>query len=174
MTGTAESIRQVKPDPAQPQIINGDFGEASENAQLVPGWYYGRQVQLVRTTDAGGGAHVEFTNQQPGRGSHLMQGLAVDGRAVARLTLSTRYQGQEVRSTQSNALPSLIITFYDEERREVGKNWLGPWRGNVPWKTFSKTVRVPTAAREAIVRIGLFGAVGKAAFDDVRVGRVDN
>ena len=46
MTGTAEANREVKPDPSNPQIVNGDFESATDEEQLVPGWYYGRQVRL--------------------------------------------------------------------------------------------------------------------------------
>jgi len=170
MTGAAEESRDIQPDPANPLIINGDFADESEKDTIVPGWYYGRQVKL--RSDAGQfGQYVEFTNSDIGRGSHLLQGLAVDGRRVSRLTISTRVRTENVRPSNDDMLPTMMVTFYDESRRDVGRNWLGPWRGTNGWMQQAKTIRVPDAAREAIVRIGLFGATGKAAFDEVRISQ---
>lgn len=180
MTGAAEDDRDVKPDPANPIIINGDFEDPFEDETIVPGWYYGRQIKLVKNTAASAederliGAkpsrqYAQFTNRESGRGSHLLQGLAIDGRAVPRIELSTRVRLEKVRQSRDGSLPLLMITFYDQHRKEVGKNWVGPWRGTQDWQNAEKIVRVPVNAREAIVRIGLFGATGRASFDQVRI-----
>ena len=46
MTGKAEIERQVKPDPANPRLINGSFEEEPEFKADggQPGWYYERLV----------------------------------------------------------------------------------------------------------------------------------
>jgi protein-L-isoaspartate(D-aspartate) O-methyltransferase len=72
--------------------------------------------------------------------------------------------GQTVRQ-----LPMLAITFYDERRAIVGDRGIGPWRGSFAWQTERERIKVPIQAREAIVRIGLLGAVGEIAFDNVAV-----
>lgn len=170
MTGAAEESRDVQPDPANPLIVNSDFSAESDDDTIIPGWYYGRQVKLQQ--DAGEfGQYVEFTNSDVGRGSHLLQGLAVDGRQVSRLTISTRVRTENVRPSNDDMLPTMMVTFYDESRRDVGRYWLGPWQGTNGWTQQSKTIRVPDSAREAIVRIGLFGATGKAAFDEVKISQ---
>ena len=46
---------------------------------------------------------------------------------------------------------------------------LGPHRGTKRWQHLGQEVRVPLATREAIVRIGLFGGVGTARFDNVTI-----
>ncbi len=51
----------------------------------------------------------------------------------------------------------------------VGQRGLGPWRGTADWKREEGRIRVPTNAREAIVRIGLLGGVGEVSFDDVQI-----
>ena len=38
MTGTAEDNRQVKPDPENPQLINGDFEEGLDDQGFARGW----------------------------------------------------------------------------------------------------------------------------------------
>ncbi len=46
---------------------------------------------------------------------------------------------------------------------------IGPYSGTRPWKSHSRVLAVPPQAREAIVRIGLFGATGTADFDAVKI-----
>jgi protein-L-isoaspartate(D-aspartate) O-methyltransferase len=173
MTGTAETQRDVQPDPANPVAINGDFEDKPDQDGTVPGWYYGRQMRIESdATSPQGQSHVVFENADDGRGSRLLQGVAMDGRKVKRLKMSTWFKCRGVRPSSSDTLPAMVIVFYDEHRREIGQNWLGPWRGTAPWGHYQKTIRVPVSAREAILRIGLHGAIGIAAFDDVRIGRL--
>ena len=173
MTGAAEESRNVKPDPLNPVAINGDFEDASEKGGIVPGWYYGRQVKLASSSQTPEGRYfAQFENQDDGRGSRLLQGFAIDGSKISRLRLATWFQSENVRPSSDDRLPAAMVTFYDQHRRELGQHWLGPWRGTHPWREYEKTIRVPREAREGILRIGLFGAKGKAAFDDVRIGRL--
>ena len=72
-------------------------------------------------------------------------------------------------SGPEQAMPRMLISFYDEQRAHLGQAWLGPWRGTFEWRKESRKVRVPARAREAIVRVGLLGATGEAKFDDVRI-----
>jgi len=44
---------------------------------------------------------------------------------------------------------------------------------NLPLQSQSKIIDVPRQAREAIVRIGLSGAVGEISFDEVTLERVE-
>ena len=173
MTGAAEEARTTKPDPLHPVAVNGDFEDPADQEDVIPGWYYGRQVKLVSDANTPRGSyHVEFTNQEDGRGSQLLQGLGVDGREVTRLRMSTFVACENVRPSSEDTMPTMMITFYDQNRQDVGQNWLGPWRGTTPWKQFEMIIRVPRSAREAIIRIGLFGATGKASFDAVSLGRL--
>ena len=177
MTGTAEENRDVLPDPSRPVLVNGDFEDKSKKDAIVPGWYYGRQLKLVLTDQkearandvAVSGQYVQFENRDPGRGSHLLQGLGIDGSVVTGLRLSAKVRVERVKPTRDGAMPMVAISFYDENRKEVGKNWLGPFRGTSKWKAIEQDIRVPRNAREAIVRIGLFGATGRASFDDVKM-----
>lgn len=179
MTGSAEAARTKLPDPANPEVVNGDFEIASERSDVVPGWYYGRQFELVRansTAPASGSAEtphssfVRFENETPGRDSHLLQGLALDGRAVSQVRLEARVRTQDVVAGDSpDQLPTLAISLYDAQRRELGMYWIGTFRGTRDWKSQDRVFRIPPQTREAIVRIGLFGATGRADFDDIRL-----
>ena len=193
MTGQAEDERQVLPDPAKPMLINSDFEGGLDEKGFVKGWYYQRQmkwkeseslVAAKRVGDSGDQAGlpaersnhvVEFSNQIPGQHSHLMQRVSIDGRQVSRILFSAEFGCENVRPGLYPAdLPEAALTFYDSRLHEVGRYVrLGPLRGTVAPASLQQEVRVPIAARTAIVRIGLFGASGTARFDNVRISRAD-
>ncbi len=66
-------------------------------------------------------------------------------------------------------MPTVAITFYDDKRRDLGTYWTVTYRGTRDWRSDNRVIRVPPQAREAIVRIGLFGATGQADFDDIQI-----
>ncbi len=70
MTGKAEEIRKVKPDPKHPTIVNGDFEQVHGNPPQVTGWHYQRQMEVVTADDAPSGKrYVRFHNAEAGRGA---------------------------------------------------------------------------------------------------------
>ena len=171
MTGAAEEDRDVLPDPKNPLLINSDFEDPSDKDTIVPGWYYGRQLKLVKPSKEAN-QYVTFENEHAGRGSHLLQGLGIDGRAVSRIKLSARVRVESVRPSSEDSAAAVTIAFYDEGRKTVGNSWIGPWRGTTrDWRDYEKVIRVPASAREAILRVGLFGATGRASFDNVRIAK---
>jgi protein-L-isoaspartate(D-aspartate) O-methyltransferase len=176
MTGMAEAQRDVRPDPANPALRNGGFEEVAGDPAVPTGWHYQRQLELVAGKDAPEGKnYVTFKNATAGRGSHALQGFAVDGRKVAQLELSMQVRGKDVRPGQNlpnaSQLPGVVISFYDENRATVGEKDVRPesWRGTFGWQTETKVIKVPPKAREAIIRIGLLGAVGELSFDAVAI-----
>ncbi|NND98591.1 MAG: protein-L-isoaspartate(D-aspartate) O-methyltransferase [Pirellulaceae bacterium] len=184
MTGEAEDNRKQQPDPANPQVVNGDFetlpkGDDAKIVDYVPGWYYGRQVKQMPITASDsrgpqGDYFVRFENETPGLNSHLLQGIAIDGRELSMLRLSGRARTQDVKKGPTNeAMPMIAISLYDELRQDLGTFWLGPFGGTRSWRSSSRLIRIPVATREAIVRVGLFGATGKADFDAIELKRVN-
>jgi len=171
MTGEAEQRRQVLPDPARPGLVNGDFEETAGDPPEPAGWHYQRQLRLVADGPAPSGKHyVVFSNAEPGRIAQALQGLGCDGRRVKTLKVSFSVRGQGIRPGQdASQMPALVIAFYDENRGVLGEEVVGPWRGTFPWTAQSARVPVPAKAREAIVRIGLLGATGEIAFDNIRL-----
>jgi protein-L-isoaspartate(D-aspartate) O-methyltransferase len=171
MTGEAEKHRAVKPDPTRPELRNGDFEEVEGDPPQPAGWYYQRQVTLVEDPKAPSGTHfITFHNSEPGRGSLALQGFAVDGRVVHELTVSLKVKGEDLRQGQtSEQVPLMAVTFFDENRATVGEGRLGPWLGSFDWKPVSNPINVPPKAREAIVRIGLLGGVGRLSLDTIKM-----
>jgi protein-L-isoaspartate(D-aspartate) O-methyltransferase len=184
MTGEAEESRQLQPDPAKPRVVNGDFETAASGVRVatpdyIPGWYYARQVKRMELTDRDGPApqgtaYVRFTNQTPGLNSHLLQGIAIDGREVSLLRMSGQARTENIRKgPDRDSMPALAISLYDEQRRDLGTFSIGPFRGSRSWRSASRLIRIPATAREAILRVGLFGATGTIDFDQVSIERVD-
>ena len=169
MTGVAEQQRQVQPDPLHPEVINGGFEQdLAENGQL-PGWYYQRQLELTRDgTAPEGQCFATFHNALAGRASRALQGFPIEGLTISYIEISAwvKYHGV-VGDGSADRLPMIAISLYDAERREVGRSWLGPWQGTGPWQRVKKRIRVPTHAREGILRIGLFGATGEFCLDSL-------
>ena len=184
MTGEAEEKRKLQPDAANPKVVNGGFevaatGEQQSMPDFVPGWYYGRQVRRVlnRQSDARGPqgtAFASFTNETPGLSSHLLQGIAIDGRKVTTIRLSGAVRTESVvKGPDADSMPLIAISLYDELRRDLGTFIIGPFRGTRSWRRASKLIRVPATTREAVLRIGLFGATGTADFDQVEIERIN-
>lgn len=175
MTGVAEDQRQRRSDPARPALLNGDFEDDLPENGHVAGWYYQRQLEWKTDQLAPSGTHyVEFRNQTPLLAAHLMQGFAIDGGEVERLKMSASIKLEDVRpGPYKDDLPSVAVTFYDANRKDLGTSLIGPLSGSRPWERHEQEVRVPVEAREAIVRIGLFGSTGSASFDNVQIRRVD-
>ncbi|MBL8856202.1 MAG: protein-L-isoaspartate(D-aspartate) O-methyltransferase [Planctomycetaceae bacterium] len=171
MTGAAEDKRELLPDPANPTLLNPDFEEGNDEQGHVRGWYYQRLGTLVEAPDAPSGqTFIRFENDLNNQASHLMQGFAIDGRQVKQVRLSGSYRGSNVTvGPDKNQLAQIAITFYDENRAEVGFGFIGPFRGTKSWSPYSKIIRVPAAAREGIVRIGMFGGTGTADFDNIQI-----
>lgn len=170
MTGISEDNRQIKPDPLNPQIRNGNF-EADEDEDGRPdGWHYQRQLTVETTRAPEGKAFVTFHNSDAGRGAQMLQGMAVDGSKISSLQISLQVRGEDLKNGPNPwDKPSLMVQFYDPERRPLDVLSLGPWQGTFDWKKATKSIPVPPKAREAIVRIGLNGATGTLSVDDLRL-----
>ena len=172
MTGTAEDARKVKPDPANPVILNDDFEEGLDENGFIKGWYYQRKLELKTGEEAPSGNHfVEFSNNVPGQHAHVMQGFSIDGRKVSAVDFEAWISLSNIkRGIYAEDIPVAMVSFYDKDRRPLKDTVLDPLSKNMGWKKLEmQSVRVPIAAKEAIVRIGLFGATGTAKFDSVKL-----
>ncbi|MFM7739537.1 MAG: protein-L-isoaspartate(D-aspartate) O-methyltransferase [Planctomycetota bacterium] len=189
MTGQAEDERKVLPDPANPKLLNAGFEEGTDKLGFVNGWYYDRQVtwrsedgEATDTTNkaaedkaAEGKAYIEMFNDVPGQAAHLLQGLAIDGRSVSKMRFGGMVKYKNVqRGLDEEDQPYIALTFYDKNRKEISTEYFGPFLGNqASWKSYQKEIRVPVGSREAILRIGLFGATGKIYFDKLMLEKID-
>lgn len=171
MTGRAENLREVQPDAASPAVVNGSFEEEPLESGQLPGWYYQRQAQRAADKLAPAGKfHLALNNETPGRASRVLQGFAVDGRKVQRVKITGWVKSDQIKAGErTEDLPMIVVTFYDSRRDTLGQRWLGPWRNVPDWQRVEKSLRVPPGAREAILRVGMFGATGQFFADDIHL-----
>jgi len=169
MTGAAEEAREVVPDPKNPKLVNGSFELPLINGSKIPGWYYQFGCVAVQNANAPNGPQViEFRSTDSKSPSMLLQGLAIDGSVVRRIKLGGWIETENVTIGKSKEeSPSIAIQFFDGNRNRIGYNYIGGFHGSRKWKKEDKVLPVPTATREVIVSIGLFGSVGVARFDDI-------
>lgn len=171
MTGVAERRRQVKPDPANPKLENGGFELPLAESGSVQGWYYQRQIELVEDSSAPEGTqYLKLESVDLGRVALALQGLAIDGRAVPQLKISgwVKTEGLGLGPGRKGAA-MIVVTFYDEQRRELSQAAIGPFLGSQDWHAVGKTVPVPSKTREAIFRLTTFGAVGTMMVDGLAI-----
>lgn len=171
MTGSAEEQRKILPDPRRPALGNSGFESPPLPSGFFPHWYYQRQATLVADEDAPEGRqYLRISNETPGKPALTMQGFPISGEDVTHLEVSAWVKYDAVRrGRSSDEMPAIVVTFYDPDRKPLGNRWIGPFQGTAAWHQVRETLRVPRSAREAILRIGLFGAVGEIGFDDVQV-----
>jgi protein-L-isoaspartate(D-aspartate) O-methyltransferase len=168
MTGESEERRQVQPDPAHPRIVNGGFEQTREDG-LAVGWHYQRRTTLLEDKPPEGARYICFENTDPGRGAHILQGLALDGSVVTSLTVSLTIKVDQVRPGKATGEePALVLHFFDHRRVPIGQKVIGPWLAESDvWQKVSQHVSVPSSTREAILQVGLNGATGRLCLDNI-------
>lgn len=169
MTGASEDQRAIQPDPLNPMLRNTGF-DIDDNQDGYPDhWHYQRQVHIDPTGGPDGSPCAVFTCEDVGRPAQVLQGMAIDGNRIAALKVGLKYKLSSSKfGTQPFEKPSLVIHFYDNQRRVIAEPIIGPWFDTAEWTTISKTIPVPMQAREMILRVGLNGATGVLAVDDVQ------
>lgn len=171
MTGAAEDARKIQADPSNPTLINGDFEEQPLKTGDVPGWYYQRGMVWNSDKRSPSGEHyVSFNNDEAGTPTTLLQGFAIDGAVVRKLKISGFVRTQNVTMGQANdEWPAITIQFFDAKRERLALNWIGPFKGTTGWLEKEKEFDVPVNTKEAILSIGLFGALGRVSYDNIRI-----
>ena len=126
MTGRSEDERSVLPDPRRPEVVNGGFEDLREDG-LARGWHYQRRTRIEEAGAPQGSRYLVFENSDPGRNSHVLQGLALDGSQVPHITLSLNIKVTQVRrGPGTGETPQLVIHFFDQRRQPIGRQSIGP------------------------------------------------
>ena len=172
MTGRAEAFRADDPAGPLTPLANGDFEETLESGAPAA-WYYVRQATLEAGGASGAdGKYVRFANEVPGRRSHVLQSIGVDGSKITQLTVETWVKADNIEpANQADARDGgkLFVSFFDANRQTVGEQMVGLWRGSFDWRRQSALVKVPPTAMGATVAVGLFGATGELSCDEIKV-----
>ena len=168
MTGKSEDERQVKPDPFNPRILNGNFEDDDNKDGYADHWHYQRLTTLEGRGAPEGKRCILFEADDHVRLSQALQAMAIDGTKIGTLQIRVQYKTEGIASGRDpHESASVVIHFYDENRRAFENATIGPWTETHDWAIASKTITVPKKAREMIVRIGLNGARGKLWLDEI-------
>ncbi len=170
MTGRSEEMRQVLPDPKNPQIVNGGFEQSTLIEGQADGWHYQRRGTLKQDSAPEGKQYICFENHEPGRTAHALQAAAIDGSVIGELAFSCRVKTNDIhQGPHSGELPGCVIHFFDGKRIPIGTVSVGPWIADQEWTRISKSVPVPGAAREMIFQVGLNGSTGSVCVDGMQI-----
>jgi protein-L-isoaspartate(D-aspartate) O-methyltransferase len=111
---------------------------------------------------------AKFENDDPGRISQALQGMAVDGKSIGTLRFNLKVRADRiVDGPEQYNKANLQVNFYDVSRRPLGDTIIARWIGTFNWRDVVASVRVPDTAREAVIRIGLNGATGRLYVDAI-------
>lgn len=170
MTGESETHRRVKPDPLHPKILNGNF-ESDENEDgYADHWHYQRLTTLLDRDAPEGRRCLLFESHDHQRLSQALQATAINGTKIGSLDLRVQFKLEDaVSGRESYEAASIVIHFYDDNRRVIENATIGPWTGTDDWTVATRTIPVPNRTREMIVRLGLNGAIGKLWLDDLTI-----
>jgi protein-L-isoaspartate(D-aspartate) O-methyltransferase len=170
MTGESEENRKVKPDPEHPTLRNAGF-EADENEDgLADDWHYQRMAKRESEDAQEGKWCLHLESKEAGRIAQGLQGMAIDGTKIGYLQIRVKHRQKSARfGDEPYERPGLYFHFYDEQRRDISNQLVGPWQGTTRWKTDLKYIPVPLKAREMIVRVGLNGGTGELWVDDIQM-----
>jgi len=170
MTGQSEDMRQIKPDPLHPRIRNGSFEAIIPESATAENWHYQRQMTLMEGGAPDGKYFASFENAEAGRFSQCLQAMALDGRRIGSVSVSVQVKGTQLRlGNDMSEQPTLVLNYFDAERKPIGQSHIGPWQGTFDWKEFTKELVVPPATREAIMHVGLNGGLGNLGIDHIRL-----
>ena len=169
MTGKSEDLRQAQPDPLHPRLLNASF-EIDENKDGLPdSWHYQRLTELMTDKPPDGKVFLRMENDDPSRLAQALQGMAIDGRKIGSVSIALQVRVESIHpGSESFQKPMLVIHFYDQNRKEIESQVIGPWLRDTDWDTVGGIIPVPKEAREAIIRIGLNGATGRLDIDDIK------
>ena len=170
MTGKAEQLRkQINEDPFT-QVVNGNFEDAQQD-NIPAGWYYVRQASAMPGDDAPSGKRfLRISNRERGRHAQVLQAVGLDGRRIAQLDVRFSVRSRQVQAGHSQQQrPHVRITFFNEDRKELGFQQLGPWASDFGWQEKQKRFAVPEKTRLAVMIVGMFGAIGSVDFDNLTI-----
>jgi N-acyl-D-amino-acid deacylase len=169
MTGEAERQRRDNPDGSRPAVTNGNFELQADVDGGPENWYYHRGVRIEDDGAPEGKRFVAYTNDDPGHLTHSNQGFAIDGKRIESLDLSFWVMTEAVRpGPKPEHTAGITITFFDRNRSYVSTVRAGPFEGTNSWGRETQRIAVPRTAQDAVIMIGLSGATGRIAFDDIQ------
>jgi protein-L-isoaspartate(D-aspartate) O-methyltransferase len=174
MRGRAEAEREHPVGSSVPALINASFEEVLPGTLRPRGWYHQRQMTVPIGEAPDEARCALFENASPGRTAEASQAFGLDGRRVRELAVAGMVKADAIEAGPGEReQASVVLAFYNGKRELIGARSVADWQGTFGWRSFQGRVTVPSATREAIVRVGLCGATGRLALDELRLTVLD-
>ena len=152
--------------------------ETDANDDGVPdGWYNASDARLVAEGGKIGPNFVRFERNEEGAPAVLSRAFGIDGKKTGAIELGIWVRLNNIRlSEREGAEPALFIDFlgkgHGADLYALSRASLGPWthtiRGN-SWTRVVKRIPVPPGTLDAIMSVGLMGAMGTLDVDGLTV-----
>ncbi|MDR3638245.1 MAG: hypothetical protein P4L84_30860 [Isosphaeraceae bacterium] len=177
LRGQEVEVQRPGPPPVE------DFETDKNNDGVPDGWYNACDAKIAAEGGVTGlGPHcLRFESHNPGAPARLSRAFGVDGRKHEAIVIGLWIRILDLEAGERIGYDAgLIIDFLGEGLRQTTRGVVGPWtRGIGPrWTRVAKRIPVPPGTRDAIMSVGLLGALGVLevdgiTFDLVPVGGVD-
>ena len=182
LSGSALRGQEVEVQRPGPPPVE-DF-ETDKNKDGVPdGRYNACDVKIAAEGGVAGlGPHcLRFESHNPGAPARLSRAFGIDGRKHEAIIIGLWVRITDLQAGERIGYDAgLIIDFLGEGLRQTTRGVVGPWTNGIGarWTRVAKRIAVPPGTRDAIMSVGLLGALGVleidgVTFDLVPVGGAD-
>jgi hypothetical protein len=163
----------VRPGPPALDDLESD----ADGDGIPDGWYNLRDATHEASGGVVGPACLRFTNAKPGRPARASRAFGIDGRTTEALVIGLWVKVEAIaHGERIGEEPGLLIDFLDESLRAVGRGQMGPWTvsriGEGRWLRVAKRIPVPPESRDALLSVGLIGAIGTLWVDGLSIEMV--
>jgi hypothetical protein len=151
-----------------------DFERGGDGDGVPDGWYNLRDTHWVKGGVGKGVRALRFEASKSGRPARASRAFGIDGRKVESVVISTWVRAIETGPAERTGdSPGLLLEFFDEELRPVGRGRMGPWTvsslAGTGWTKVARRIPVPKGTRDVILTVGLLGARGVLELDEMLI-----
>lgn len=168
-TTTAQEVARPGPPAAD------DFETDRDGDGVPDGWYNLRDATLVKGGGIVGPTLLRFVSARPGRQARASRAFGVDGRKTEALIVGLWVKAEGLRTGERlGEDASLQIDFLGESLTATGRGLLGPWTDSTGrgWVHVVRRIAVAPGTRDAILTVGLLGAMGTLQIDGLTIEEV--
>ena len=166
--GSAQELARPSPPALE------DF-ETDADADGVPeGWYNLRDAKLAPGGTVGPTC-MRFDNEKPGRQARASRAFGIDGRKTEAIVVGLWVKVTKVNPGERlGEEASLQIDFYREGLITCSRGVITPWTNALGsgWVRIAKRIPVPPSTRDAIMTVGLLGAIGTLEIDGLTIEQI--
>lgn len=163
-------------DAARPSPPTLEDFETDADGDGVPdGWYNLRDAKIVDRGGPVGPKYLRFDNARPGRQARASRAFAVDGRETEALIVGLWVKLAGVHTGERMGEDAALqVDFLGQNLLTTNRGVLGPWTAAIGhgWTRVARRIPVSPGTRDAILTLGLLGAIGSLEVDGLTIDKV--